>query len=157
MWSAGSITKRDGSVLTFLVRTASPTQPSSPRRRPQHSVGAASRACRTTSTMTPARIFSTSPFTSALLPPSLLPSAFSLQTFYHHGYSHAAADAERRDAVTCLSRAQRIDQRRQHPRAAGADRMTESDRPAVHIHLRGIDAELPAHGDHLRGKRLIQL
>ncbi len=45
--------------------------------------------------------------------------------------AHAAADAQRRHAEAAAARSQRVHQRGQHARAAGADRMAERDRAAV--------------------------
>ncbi len=42
-------------------------------------------------------------------------------------------------------------------RARGAERMTEGDGAAVHVHPRGIDAELANRLQHHRGERLVDL
>ena len=56
----------------------------------------------------------------------------------------AAAEAERRDAAARAIRCHRVEQRRQHARTAGADGVAERDGAAVHVHARGIDAQLAA-------------
>ena len=52
---------------------------------------------------------------------------------------------------------QRVEQRRQHARAAGADRVAERDGAAVDVHLRRIDAELAQDGHGLHRERFVQL
>ena len=48
----------------------------------------------------------------------------------------AAAEAERRDAALQVAPLQRVEQRRQHARAARADRVAERDGAAVDVDLR---------------------
>ena len=69
----------------------------------------------------------------------------------------ADADAERREAVAAAAAAQLVQQRDDEPRAAHPERMAERDRAAVHVHLLGVEAELPDHDEALRGERLVQL
>src|SRR6266542_296767 len=69
----------------------------------------------------------------------------------------AAAQTERCNAALQVAPPQRIQQRRQYARAAGADRMAERDRPAVHVHPGGIDAKLPQDRDGLDRERFIDL
>src|SRR5262245_31907649 len=69
----------------------------------------------------------------------------------------AAAETERRDPALQMAVLQRVQQRRQHARSARSDRMAERDRAAVHVDLRGIDAELFQHGDGLDGERFVEL
>ena len=51
----------------------------------------------------------------------------------------------------------RIEQRRQDPRAAGADRVAERDRAAVHVDARRIDPELAHHRDRLDREGFVDL
>ena len=53
--------------------------------------------------------------------------------------------------------AQRVDERRQHARAARADRVAERDGAAVDVHARRIDAELAHDRERLRGEGFVQL
>src|SRR2546425_13351972 len=82
------------------VRTASTISSPRPSSSPQHSAGAASRAC--------AMIVSNAAFL-------ILNSNF--QILDGHGDSHAATNTERRDAVLFPARPRRIDERRQHASA----------------------------------------
>ena len=52
-----------------------------------------------------------------------------------HGDAHAAADAQRRQALLGVALLHLVQQRDQHARAGGADRVADGDRAAVHVHL----------------------
>jgi len=54
------------------------------------------------------------------------------------------------DETPGVAIAQRVQQRRQHPRAAGADGVTERDRTAMHIDPIPIPLQLLAIGERLR-------
>src|ERR1700756_3937971 len=74
------------------------------------------------------------------------------------GQSHsvAAAEAEGRDAALEVAALQFIKQCDQDARAARTDGMAEGDRAAVHIHLFGIQLELPCDRDGGHRKRFVQ-
>ncbi len=58
--------------------------------------------------------------------------------------------------ATAAAGLQRVDQRREDPRPARADRMAQRDRAAVDVDLRGIELQLPRHRQRLRRERLVQ-
>ena len=93
---------------------------------------------------------------SAQRPDSRSPGAEALD-LNRHGNPHAPADAERRDANAAASRAQRVDERREHARATGTNGMAERDRAATRVHERGVEAQLAQHRHGLRGERFVQL
>src|SRR5262249_10769440 len=68
-----------------------------------------------------------------------------------------AAHAHRHHAVPGLAAKELVGDRADHARARHAERMTDRDRAAVDVELRGIDAELIATVNDLRGERLVQL
>src|ERR1700728_2258051 len=68
-----------------------------------------------------------------------------------------AAGADRRAAVAAAAAAQLVDERAENPCAGGADRVTERDRAAVHVHAVLVDAEHPDRVQRDRGKRLVDL
>src|SRR5262249_13980757 len=131
----------------FRVIRASTTASSVPSSSPQHSAGASASACATTrvnaadAMVTFGVLYSLIPYLCPL-PSSLCP----VRVLYDHGDPHPPTDAQRSDAVASLSCPQRIEERREHARAAGANRMTERDRSAVDVHLRGVEPELSRHG-----------
>src|SRR5262245_16999351 len=126
MWSFGSIRNCvAGCCAMFRARTASTISSARPSSKPQHSAGATVRACSTIAS------------SAAFL---ILNSKF--QILNGHRNAHAAANAERGDAVLLLPGAQGVDERRQHARPAGANRMPERDCAAVHVDLPRIDAKL---------------
>src|SRR2546423_14499349 len=61
--------------------------------------------------------------------------------------SHAAADAKRCEAAPRVALLHFVEQRDQHARARSADRMTERDGAAVHVHLFGVPAHLAVDRD----------
>src|SRR5258706_4227841 len=69
----------------------------------------------------------------------------------------AAADAHRHHAVARLAAQQLVGEGADHARARHAEGVADRDRAAVHVELRGIDAETIAAVDDLRGERLVQL
>src|ERR1051325_11384533 len=83
-----------------------------PSNTPQHSSGAHWRACATTRS-------SNSQFTSDKL---------QMEALDRHRDAHAAADAERGNAVPQAAIVESVDERRQDARTARADRMPERDR-----------------------------
>src|SRR3954462_5260052 len=55
--------------------------------------------------------------------------------------AHAAADAERREALLGVALLHFVQERHQHPRAGGPDRVANGDRTAIDVH----DVLVPAH------------
>src|SRR5882672_7706658 len=74
-----------------------------------------------------------------------------------HGDAHAAADAQRGEALLGVALLHLVEQGRQHARARGADRMAERDRAAIDVELRWIEAEFLADGQRLRGEGFVGL
>ena len=72
-----------------------------------------------------------------------------------HGDAHAAADAQRRQALFCVALLHFMDQRHQNPRAGRADGMADRDRPAIDIELFPVPTELLADRQRLGGKGFI--
>src|SRR5262245_26852815 len=89
---------------------------------------------------------------SRAIRPSLWSAAFDA-----HGNSHAAADAQRRQALARLPLLHLVEQRHQHPPARGADRMAERDRATIDVHHIGVPAEFAVDGAGLGGKGLVGL
>src|SRR5688572_19433935 len=71
--------------------------------------------------------------------------------------SHAAADAQRDEAIARAAPLHLVQQRRRQPRPAAAERMAERDRAAIHVQPRATDRQLTEAGEHLDGERLVQL
>src|SRR4029079_7340285 len=69
----------------------------------------------------------------------------------------AASQTERRDAPREPPALQRIEQCGQHASAAGSDWMPERNRAAVHVDFLLRDPQFAKHGDHLDGKRFVDL
>src|SRR6185436_17322745 len=84
-------------------------------------------------------------------------SARSGDAFERGGDGASAAQAERREPVAALPPVQLVEQGRDDPGAAGTDRMTERDRPAVDVDLRPFEAELATVREGLGGERLVDL
>ena len=59
-----------------------------------------------------------------------------------HGDTHAATDAQRGEALLGIALLHFMEQRHQHARTGGADRMADGDGAAVDVDLRGIPAEI---------------
>src|SRR5262249_3629764 len=74
-----------------------------------------------------------------------------------HCDAHAAANAQRAEALLDVALAHLVQQRHQHGGAGGADRMAERDRPAVDVDLGGIPAEVLVDRAGLRGESLVGL
>src|SRR5688572_18096292 len=75
--------------------------------------------------------------------------------FYRHRYAHAAADTERGHALAAASRSQRVDERGEDPRAAGADGMSERDCAAARVDLGRVELQLARDGERLRRERFV--
>src|ERR1051326_8988023 len=71
--------------------------------------------------------------------------------------THSAADAHCDHSVSCSASSHFIKKRGRQFRACAAQRMCESDGPAIHINLRWIQTYLSNDGEGLDGKCLIQL
>src|SRR4051812_41758134 len=67
------------------------------------------------------------------------------------------AEAQRREAALLVSILERVEQRRQHTRAARSDRMAERNRAAVYVHVVPVPVESRAVGKCLRGECLVRL
>src|SRR5690606_26286208 len=74
-----------------------------------------------------------------------------------HGNSHAAADAERDQSPAGVAAPHLVQQRDQHPRSGGADRVADGDRAAVHVHPLAVEAEILRDGAGLGRERLVRL
>src|SRR5438874_12423606 len=61
--------------------------------------------------------------------------------FDAHRNSHAAADAQRREAFLCIALLHFVEQGHEDARAGRADRMPESNRAAIDVDPVGIPAE----------------
>src|SRR5271169_4128673 len=73
----------------------------------------------------------------------------------NHGDPLPAADAGGGEAVARVAAPQFEQQRQNEARAAGRQRMAESDRAAVHIYFIAIEAELFFDGEILRREGFI--
>src|SRR5580692_5767124 len=78
-------------------------------------------------------------------------------SFYAHCDAHAAADAQRGEALLYIALLHLVQQRHQHAGARRADRMAERDRAAVDVDLRGIPAEVLVDRAGLRRKGFVCL
>src|SRR4051794_25229508 len=77
--------------------------------------------------------------------------------FENDGVALATAGADRGHPEPTAAAAQLVHERAEDPRAGRADRVAERDRPAIHVHLRVVDAE-HAHGvERDRRERLVDL
>src|SRR4051812_22260735 len=151
-----------------------------PINNPQHSFGTARTAWATTASITRLRTRTSTPATPEVLRladvsvatgspdaldhhrrphaaadvsgPPAPPAALA-----HHRRPHAAADAERRGTAAAATRLERVYERREHARAAGADWMPECDRTAVDVDLGGIELQFAYYGERLSRERLVQL
>src|SRR5690348_2159338 len=81
----------------------------------------------------------------------------ALYPFENRRYALADADAHRREAIAPLAAAQFVQQRGGDARAAGAERMPERNRSAVHVRLGRVDIQVPQTRDRLRGERFVNL
>src|SRR3984957_5993457 len=76
-------------------------------------------------------------------------------SFHAHRDAHAAADAQRGEALLGIALAHLVEQRHQHAGARGADRMTDGDGAAVDVDLAGIPAKVLVDGAGLRRECLV--
>ena len=74
-----------------------------------------------------------------------------------HGDAHAAADAQRGEALLGVAALHLVQQRVEHARAGGADRMADGDGAAVDVDLVGVPAEALVDGAGLGGEGLVGL
>ena len=72
-------------------------------------------------------------------------------------HAHAAADAQRREAVAQVACLELVDQRAEDHRAGGAQRVAQRDRAAVHVDLLVRDAQVLHELEHDGGERLVDL
>src|SRR5260370_35862936 len=72
-----------------------------------------------------------------------------------HRDAHAAADAERGETLLGVALLHLVEQRGEHARARGADRMAERDGAAIDVELVRIEAELLADRDGLAAEGLV--
>src|SRR5205085_6509267 len=82
-------------------------------------------------------------------------SCVASSAFDAHRDAHAAADAQRREALFGVALLHLEQQRGQHARAGRADRMPDRDRAAVDVDLVGIPAKVLVDRAGLRGERLV--
>ena len=83
--------------------------------------------------------------------------ACSCDALHRQRHGVAAAQAERGEAGLLAALLQRVEQRDQHARARGADRVPERDRAAVDVDAVPVPAERVAVGQRLRRERLVGL
>src|SRR6185436_14466299 len=81
----------------------------------------------------------------------------SLHPFDDGGNALADADAHGREAVAAAAPFHFVQQRRHHPGAAAAERVSKGDGAAVDVQFIQIDAELARAGEHLGSKGLVEL
>src|SRR5436305_8671905 len=74
-----------------------------------------------------------------------------------HRDAHAAADAQRGEALLGIALLHLVQQGYQHARAGGADRMADRNRAAIDVDLAGIPAEVLVDRAGLRRERFIGL
>ena len=95
-----------------------------------------------------------------IVPPPMTPIVLNLLPSIYRSTARATALPPPRHKVAMprfgIAPDHFIKQRHENARAAGADRMAESNRAAVDVHLRGIEFELFHDGDGLYGKRFVQ-
>src|SRR5271165_3826783 len=78
-------------------------------------------------------------------------------TFDGQSHPHAAPDAKTGEAFSCIAPDHFMQQGHQDPAAGGSDRMTDGDRSAIDVDLRGIPFHLAVDADRLRGKCFVDL
>src|ERR1700726_1602938 len=76
-------------------------------------------------------------------------------SFQAHRDAHAAADAQRGEALLGVALLHLVKQRHQHAGARRADRMADGNGAAVDVDLAGVPAEVLVDGASLRGERLV--
>ena len=69
----------------------------------------------------------------------------------------ASAQAQRGNASLLAQPLQRVQQRSQNARSAGADGVTDGHRAALHVDLRRIEPQVAIHGQRLHAEGLVQL
>src|SRR5579864_9648023 len=77
--------------------------------------------------------------------------------FYAHSDAHAAADAQRGQALLGVAFLHLIEERHQDARSRGADRMADGDCAAIDVDLAGVPAEVLVDRASLRDERLVGL
>src|SRR5579862_2851722 len=70
---------------------------------------------------------------------------------------HAAALAHRLEAVATSAALELVEERRHQAGTRAAERVTEGDRAAVHVHLAHVGVVLLLPRQHDRGERLVDL
>src|SRR5262249_10613052 len=83
--------------------------------------------------------------------------SFSSLSFDGEGNPHSAPYAKRGEAAPRVALLHFVEKGDQHARAGGADRMTERDGAAVHVHLLRVPTHLAVDRDRLRGEGLVDL
>src|SRR5207253_4835378 len=78
-------------------------------------------------------------------------------TLNDHSDSLAAANAQRREPALDVAATHLIEQAHQDTRAAGANRMTQSDGAAIDVDARRVKAKLTDDGETLGRKGFVQL
>src|SRR5438477_12360700 len=86
-----------------------------------------------------------------------VPTANALIAGNAHRNSHAAADAQRRQALFRVAPLHLVQQRDEDPGARGADRVAERDRAAIDVELLGVEAEFLADRTGLRREGFVGL
>ena len=76
-------------------------------------------------------------------------------TVHRHRNSHAPADAKRGETLLGVATRHFMQQRGQHPRARGADRMTERDGAAVDVDNSRVPAQVLVDRESLSGEGLV--
>src|SRR5947208_15460421 len=85
------------------------------------------------------------------------PTIAALASFDAHVNSHAAADAQRRQALLGVTFLHFVEQRHENARARRADRVAERDGAAIDVDPVGVPAEVAVDGAGLRRERLVGL
>src|SRR5262245_7178915 len=75
----------------------------------------------------------------------------------HHGQPLPTRDAQRGEPEARIPGTHRVGERQQDAGAAHPDRVAERDPAAVHVQAVAVELQLALAGDHLRGKRLVDL
>src|SRR5206468_2669179 len=81
----------------------------------------------------------------------------NLRPFHDHCDSLPAADACRSDAPALLALPELDQERVDEPRPGGPQRVPETDRPAVHVHLVAIEAQVLLDREVLSGEGFVDL
>src|SRR5918996_3830762 len=90
-------------------------------------------------------------------PGGVSPRLLSAVHLDDHGVALAPTGADGGHAEPAPAPPQLVHERHQDARAAGADRVAERDRAAVHVHLRLVDAEHAHRVERHRRERLVDL